>query len=289
MTDAEVVRNVAAEPHAVAGRILAGDDAADRSFVHGLGALPMDSRSWRVDNVCRSSLETRTKLRCSRREQGGRVIPLWIPTWMRRPLMTDAKPDLFERAQETSPLRRRGMWLWLLVVVVMAAGVLAAVLWWPDDDETPVLSENPPYGLAGIELPKTEAEVIAVFEAMPAIDGRQPVLSQMGDDEFYPTATYYESEEGGFGVEIQAFPDDDPLESIAPDVLAAEGWNLEAHAVDPDSDLLWMATGPAPEDEFDVFTLWWADPDGSWRFFAVADTAEFRVKLVNAFMTAARG
>lgn len=199
--------------------------------------------------------------------------------------MTDTKPDSIQRAQETSSQRRRGRWLWFLVAA--AAGILAAVLWWPDGDETPVLSEDPPYGLAGVELPDTEAEVIAVFEAMPAIDGRQPVLSQMGGDELYPTATYYQSEEGGFGVEIQAFPDADPLESLT--AAGAEGWNVEGQAVDPDSDLIWMAAGPAPEDEFDVFALVWADPGGSWRFFAVADTAEFRVELVDAFVTAAGG
>jgi hypothetical protein len=111
----------------------------------------------------------------------------------------------------------------------------------------------------------------------------------MGEDEFYPTATYHESEEGGFGVEIQALPDDELPESFNPDVLEAEGWNIEAHAVDPGSDLIWMAIGPSPEDEFEVFGLSWADPDGSWRFFAVADTAEFRVELVHAFITAAGG
>jgi hypothetical protein len=41
--------------------------------------------------------------------------------------MTDTKPDLTERARETSPQRRRGMWLWILGVVVVAAGVLATV------------------------------------------------------------------------------------------------------------------------------------------------------------------
>ena len=41
--------------------------------------------------------------------------------------MTDTKRDLIERARETSPQRRRGMWLWILGVVVVAAGVLATV------------------------------------------------------------------------------------------------------------------------------------------------------------------
>ena len=76
--------------------------------------------------------------------------------------MTDTKPDLIERAQEASPPRRRGRWLWYLVAAVAAAaGILAAVLLWPDGDETPVLGADPPYGLAGVELPDTEAEVIA--------------------------------------------------------------------------------------------------------------------------------
>ena len=41
--------------------------------------------------------------------------------------MTDTKPYLIERARETSPQRRRGMWLWILGVVVVAAGVLATI------------------------------------------------------------------------------------------------------------------------------------------------------------------
>ena len=52
--------------------------------------------------------------------------------WARESPMTDTKRELIERierAQKTSPQRRRGMWLWfLLVVVVAAAGVLAVVL-----------------------------------------------------------------------------------------------------------------------------------------------------------------
>lgn len=37
----------------------------------------------------------------------------------------------------------------------------------------------------------------------------------------------------------------------------------------------------------DVFALVWADPDGSFRFFALADSPEFRVKLVHAVTEAA--
>lgn len=66
--------------------------------------------------------------------------------------------------------------------------------------------------------------------------------------------------------------------------LAASG--LFLLALDPDGELIWIAAGPAPENQVDVFALVWADPEGSWRFFAVADTAEFRTELVHAFAEA---
>ncbi len=188
----------------------------------------------------------------------------------------DVEPD------PTSPQRtsRSTLWLWAAAVAVLAVAVVAAVLWWPSS-----LSDEPPWGLDQIDMPNTEADVIAGFEAMPVIDGHQPTLSMMGQGDLYPTATYYESEEGGFGVEIQAFADDDLHELISPDVM--EGWNIEGFAVEPDSELIWVAAGPAPEDEVDAFAVLWADPDGSWRFHALADTAEFRTKLVHAFVEAA--
>ena len=76
---------------------------------------------------------------------------------------------------------------------------------------------------------------------------------------------------------------------FVPESLEAEGWNIEGHSVDPAGDLVWMAIGPSPGDEFEVFVAVWADPDGWWRFTAVADTAESQVELVHAFVTATRG
>lgn len=181
----------------------------------------------------------------------------------------------------TSPQRmsRSTLWLWTAVVAAIAVVAVAAVLWWPNG-----LSDDPPWGLDAVDMPNTQAEGIAAFEALPAIEGRQPALSMMGKDDFSPTATYFQSEKGGFGVEIQAFSDDNPQDSVSPDLM--EGWNIEGFAVDPDSELIWVAAGPAPEDEFDVFALLWADPDGSFRFFALADTADSRTKLVHAFVEA---
>jgi hypothetical protein len=167
----------------------------------------------------------------------------------------------------------------------MAATVLTAAC--GDGDAESVRSDEPPWGLTGIEMPDTEAEVIAVLQALPGIDGRQPTF-EMDEDFSIASAIYDESEEeGAFGVVINAAPDSAPLESFA--AFEATGGNIEASAGDPDGDLIWMAFGPSPEDEFESFALWWADPDGSWGFLAVADTAEVRIELVHAFITAAGG
>jgi hypothetical protein len=37
----------------------------------------------------------------------------------------------------------------------------------------------------------------------------------------------------------------------------------------------------------ETFGLLWAHPDGSWVFNLAGDSAEFRVELVDAFITAA--
>lgn len=202
--------------------------------------------------------------------------------------MTDTRPDVIERAREPSPPHRRGMWLWLLVVVaVAAAGVAAAVLWWPDGGEAPVLGEDPPYGLTEVGMPNTEAEVVAVLEALPVIDGREPSLST---ESGWASAKYYESASGEIKVGISAIYDPELREAFPE-------WNVEASVGDPDSDLLWM-TPPFADEE--SFGLMWAASDGSWLFVLDVDTAEqgpyrssdgpdLRVRLVDAFVSATGG
>ncbi len=202
--------------------------------------------------------------------------------------MTDTELDVMERDRETSSPRRRGMRLGVLgVVVVAAAGVLAAVLWWPNGGEAPVFGEDPPYGLTEVGMPNTEAEVVAVLEALPAIDGRQPSLGSEGG---WASAKYYESASGEVKVGISAIYDPELREAFPE-------WNVEASVGDPDSDLLWM-TPPFADEE--SFGLMWAASDGSWLFVLDVDTAEqgpyrpsdgpdLRVRLVDAFVTAAGG
>jgi hypothetical protein len=162
----------------------------------------------------------------------------------------------------------------------MAVTVLAAAC--GDDDAGSVQIDEPPWGLTGIEMPDTEAEVIAVFEAMPAIDGHQPV-SGLDEDFGLPYVTYYQYEEGEGeelevkGLRIGAAPEPEPLKVFE--------WNIEPSAV-ADGDLLWTTTSFADAEDFGLI---WAASDGSWLFYASADTAEVRVKLVHAFVTAAGG
>jgi hypothetical protein len=186
-----------------------------------------------------------------------------------------------ESKQQGIPPRR--WWSLAAAVVLMAVTVLVAAC--GDDDAGPVRSDDPPWGLTGIEMPDAEADVIAVLQALPAVDGHQPAFDM--EEEFgYPSAIYYEMEEYGLRVVISAVPmmGEPPLESFDPDMDEAEGWTIEATALDPNSDLLWMAG----TNEV-LYGVMWADPDGSWVFAVQADTAESRVKLVHAFITAAGG
>lgn len=166
-------------------------------------------------------------------------------------------------------------WL-LLVAVLMAVTVPTAAC--GDDDAGPTRSDDPPWGLTEIEMPDTEAEVMAVFEAMPEIDGHQPAFG-MDEDYGFPFVTYYESDdEEGLG--IFALPDPEPLGAFP------NAWNIEASAADPNSDLLWTAPPFADEEDFGFM---WAISDGSWVFYASADTAESRVELIHAFVAAVEG
>lgn len=194
--------------------------------------------------------------------------------------MTHTKPRPIERAQETSPPQRRGAGLWILLVVlaVVAAVVVAAVLLWPDGDETVTLGNDAPFGLAEIEMPTTEVEVLAILQALPAIDGRQPYFDAA------VRATSYEPYPQGDWLGIGVLPlASDPLETLSPEVRKAEGATIEASALDPEGELLWMEFNHGEQ----TFSLEWADPAGPWAFIASGDTIEFRTQLIEAFISAA--
>jgi hypothetical protein len=168
---------------------------------------------------------------------------------------------------------------------MILAGVIVLAAACGDDDADPEPSDGPPWALTGIEMPDTEEAVIAVLEALPEIDGRQPTLLR---DEESLGVDYGESESGGVG--IGAWPDDEPTKLLAQVIEhmtaegPAEGLTVEASALDPNGDLVWVAS-----TDTETFGLLWADPDGSWVFNLAGDSAEFRVRLIQAFITAGGG
>ena len=63
-------------------------------------------------------------------------------------------------------------------------------------------------------------------------------------------------------------------------------WIVEASALDPDGDLVWVADN-GTEGGMPVFHMMWADPSDLGPSYNVnGATADFRRKLVHAFITA---
>jgi hypothetical protein len=162
------------------------------------------------------------------------------------------------------------------VAAVVAVAMLVAGC--GDGDADSVRGDEPPWGLTGIEMPDTEADVIAVLQALPAIDGHQPGFG-IDEDYGFPIVIYSESDDGE-GLWISASPEPDPL-GVFP-----EAWNIEPSTADPESDLLWTTPPFADEEGFGFI---WASSDGSWVFYLSADTAESRIELIDAFVSAAGG
>ena len=163
-------------------------------------------------------------------------------------------------------------------------------------EPTPVLSDEPPYGLTEIDLPSTSEELIAAFERMPAIDGHQPTVTV---DEGSVILVYegaalpedYLSMWVILDVEVDRYWYTDGLKQGLENP-EREGWILDGSAVDPNSDLVWVAShwmadyGAA--GELPVFEMVWADPSDLGPSYSVfGNTADFRRKLVQAFITAA--
>jgi len=185
--------------------------------------------------------------------------------------------------RKTAPLLTFGM--------VIILGLATAGCGQSDDDE-------PPWGLTGIDMPATEEGIVAVFTAMPAIDGRDPTLLEEMGMVFYEGT---DADAPGVYRSISAMPADfaegpanpGELVGLIQEAMAeadkSDDVTVEASAVDPDGDLVWaVVTDQETEDGIPAYHLVWADPDGSWIFYATGDTAEFRVSLIQAFVDAVR-
>jgi hypothetical protein len=187
-------------------------------------------------------------------------------------------------------MRHIQVFLCLLVLVATACG----------DNES---SAGPPWGLDAIEMPDSEAGVLAVFAAFPdEIDG----FSRWTTD---VASAHY----GGLGPDRVAidpyalgFIGSASLEQVArlmkqPDTdwttiewltwVASPASPLppvEASDLDPTRKLVWVATQESgPPAERDTFMAHWARPDGSWVFSLQANTEAGRRRLDEPFVMAA--
>ena len=202
--------------------------------------------------------------------------------------MTVTKPESRDRASSASARGTRSSIWMIAAVVLVAAGILAAILLWPDDEEPLVLSDAPPFGLTEIDMPRG-GDVVAVLERLPAIDGRQPTTTTYGE---LITVVYEGAQlpEGYWSiwvmldVEVEAEWFVDGLRQEIADA-DDDGRIIEASALDPSGDLVWLAAS-GTEEGLSAFSMTWADPSDLGPAYTVwADSADLRRKLVHAFIT----
>lgn len=153
-----------------------------------------------------------------------------------------------------------------------------------------VSSDDPPWGLDGIDLPDTDEQVAAVFAALPeGIDGRitegpqppiartyRPTSPNPGDSPIYWQIWAENAQERPWTV----------TEWIAEQATMPQ---TEASSTDETGNLVWVASSSVAEQQWTAYGLMWANPDGSWLFMVLADSEAGRRRLVEAFITAAGG
>jgi hypothetical protein len=164
-------------------------------------------------------------------------------------------------------------------------------------DETASGGSNaPPWGLDEIDMPDTEGDIAAVFASFPdEIDGR----TRFGGG----TSVIYETEDEFQMVwSIAATPSEElqtpepgtetPIDYVVDSALRSGGASVEASAVEPTGELVWVAFNAVFQDapvEGSIYMLAWAKPEGSWAFSLQADSEAGRQQLVQAFVDAANG
>jgi len=149
---------------------------------------------------------------------------------------------------------------------------------------------DPPWGLEGAPMPRTEAQIMAVYETMGEVEGRQPSVSKDYGMVYYEGK---ESEAPGIYRSISALPADSPitddLMSMVEEPIAeaenSDTMTVVASNLDRSSDLAWAVIDDLETDDgLAAYSIVWTD--GSWLFFASGDTPEFRVALVQEFVEA---
>lgn len=147
-----------------------------------------------------------------------------------------------------------------------------------DADSDPV----DPWGLSGVEMPRTQAGVTKVLVGMPDdIDGMQVDRDQDTDH------VGFVSYEQGADEWLRIF-----WTEIGPDAESAvdtlwimsqnEMFTIESTGLDSGEDFVWLE-GFATEPDRVVYLAWFGEPANGWMFQVEADSIEHRTAVIEAF------
>jgi hypothetical protein len=166
---------------------------------------------------------------------------------------------------------------WLLAL----AGVVAVSACGGDE------ASEPPWGLETVRLPDDRAAVTAAFEALPKRLAGGTRSADLGVGCFL-SAFYRAPDRMPFGLRAgpvncpQTRP---PLTTLDHLRILARGAEVEDQSLEPSGRLVYIAV----KTKVDFRPAWaatWASPRGRWLFSAIADSAETRADLVEAFVEA---
>ena len=177
----------------------------------------------------------------------------------------------------------------LVVVLVAGVGVGGCGSDEADSDgdgaETTVVSDGGvPFGLESVELPESESEVAARFEAVPAELEGLPRVDAAANE----LAAKYGGELNVLSAGLASGFD---AGTVLGDLSSFEdepGAEIEDSDLDRGSAVVFVVGSFQDEGGAGkVYVATWGDPEGEWLFSAGAETPEMREALVLAFVDTA--
>lgn len=148
------------------------------------------------------------------------------------------------------------------------------------------LSNDPPWGLDGVEMPETADEVEQLIDLMPEVVGE----AEKG--EVAPRSVAYFGGDNRMSLnvnsigEIREFAGSETMtlaEFLTLMLGSGELQEIEASQLDEGERLVW-ASASVLADGQTIFVASWGQPDGEWGFNVEADTPQARTALIHAFV-----
>jgi hypothetical protein len=166
----------------------------------------------------------------------------------------------------------------LALILVVAAGCGGDA----EDDDA-----EDRFGLEALDLPALEAEIAAVFAAMPDEVLGVPRTAG-GPGEF--AAVYGISGVVAIPFGTETSPEPETLVEDLSQFDLEPSSTLEASNLDPGAEVVWLLGSFSDGGGAGVvYIAVWGEPQGGWAFNASGDSVEMRNALVEAFVAAAGG